>query len=50
LKIFLRDSQGATAIEYAMVAASIAVVIVSAVNLLGQNVNTMFFQKIAAAI
>jgi Flp pilus assembly pilin Flp len=32
-----------------MVAASIAVVVVAAVNVLGQNVNTMFFSKIAGA-
>ncbi len=43
------DNSGATAIEYAMVASGIAVVIISAVNLLGQNVNTLLFEKIAAA-
>ncbi|MGB8365323.1 MAG: Flp family type IVb pilin [Rhizomicrobium sp.] len=42
--------RAATAIEYAMVAAGISVVVVSAVNLLGQNVNEMFFARIAAAI
>jgi Flp pilus assembly pilin Flp len=40
---------GATAIEYAMVAGGIAVVIVGAVDQLGQNVKSAFFDKIAAA-
>jgi len=46
----LGDDSGATAIEYAMIAGGVAVVIVSAVNLLGQNVNTVFFVKIANAM
>jgi pilus assembly protein Flp/PilA len=50
LKRFLSDVSGATAIEYAMVAAGIAVAVVSAVNLLGQNVYNSFFAKIASAI
>lgn len=33
-----------------MVAAGIAIAIVSAVNLLGQNVYTLFFAKIVAAM
>jgi Flp pilus assembly pilin Flp len=33
-----------------MVAAGIAVTVVSAVNLLGQNVNNMFFEKIVGAM
>jgi pilus assembly protein Flp/PilA len=44
------DVQGATAIEYALVAGSIAVVIVAAVNTLGQEVNTMFFQQVVQAM
>ena len=39
---FLRDTSGATAIEYAMIAGGIAVVIVAAVTLLGQNVKALF--------
>jgi pilus assembly protein Flp/PilA len=35
LRQFLRDEQGATAIEYALIAAGIGAVIVTAVNLLG---------------
>jgi pilus assembly protein Flp/PilA len=50
IRLFFGDTRGATAIEYALVAGSIAVVVVTAVNTLGQQVNAMFFQKIAAAI
>jgi Flp pilus assembly pilin Flp len=45
-----RQERASTAIEYAMIAGGIALVIVSAVNTLGQNVNSMFFAKIAAVI
>ena len=45
-----RDDGGATAIEYAMIAAGVSVVIISAVDLLGQNVNTLFFEKVAGAL
>jgi Flp pilus assembly pilin Flp len=46
----LRDTRGATAIEYAMIAGGISIVIVSAVNILGQNVYTLFFARIVAAM
>ncbi|HWV53453.1 Flp family type IVb pilin [Pseudorhodoplanes sp.] len=39
---FLRDERGATAIEYAMIAAGIAVAIVAAVNSLGVTVVGLF--------
>ncbi len=39
---FLRDEQGATAIEYAMIAAGIAVAIVAAINSLGVSVLGMY--------
>jgi len=45
----VRDESGATAIEYAIMAAGIAVVIVAAVNTLGQNVKDAFFDKLAIA-
>ena len=45
----LRDEQGATAIEYAMIAAGIAVAIVAAVNALGVSVLGMY-QTIANAM
>ncbi|MGD0143142.1 MAG: Flp family type IVb pilin [Rhizomicrobium sp.] len=47
---FGSDTSGATAIEYAMVAGFLSVVIVGAVNTLGANVNTMFFSKIASML
>jgi pilus assembly protein Flp/PilA len=39
---FLKDESGATAIEYGLIAAGIAVVIIAAVNGLGSKVNTAF--------
>ncbi|MFN3349315.1 Flp family type IVb pilin [Pseudorhodoplanes sp.] len=42
LRNFLRDDSGATAIEYAMIAAGIAVAIVAAVNSIGESVVSLF--------
>ncbi len=42
LKSFLRDESGATAIEYGLIAALIAVVIISALSTIGTNLNTTF--------
>jgi pilus assembly protein Flp/PilA len=39
---FLRDENGATAIEYAMIAAGIAVAVVGTVTALGTSVSGMF--------
>ena len=39
---FLRDERGATAIEYAIIAAGVAVAIVAAVNSLGVSVVGLF--------
>ena len=39
---FWNDQSGATAIEYALIAAGISVVIVVAVNTIGTNLNTVF--------
>jgi pilus assembly protein Flp/PilA len=39
---FLRDESGATAIEYGLIAALIAVVIIAAVELVGTNLQTTF--------
>ena len=39
---FFKDESGATAIEYGLIAALIAVVIIGAVTALGQNVSTTF--------
>jgi pilus assembly protein Flp/PilA len=39
---FLSDDSGATAIEYGLIAAGIALAIIAAVNGLGTNLNTVF--------
>jgi pilus assembly protein Flp/PilA len=46
---FLRDENGATAIEYGLIAALISVVIITAVTLVGTNL-TATFNAIAAAV
>lgn len=42
LLYFLRDDSGATAIEYGLIAAGIAIVIVAAVQVVGTNLNGTF--------
>jgi pilus assembly protein Flp/PilA len=39
---FMKDESGATAIEYGLIAAGIAVVIIAAVQTLGANLTTTF--------
>jgi pilus assembly protein Flp/PilA len=39
---FLSDESGATAIEYGLIAAGIALAIIAVINGLGSNLNTMF--------
>jgi pilus assembly protein Flp/PilA len=39
---FLTDQAGATAIEYALIAAGISIVIVAAVNSIGTSLNSTF--------
>lgn len=39
---FLRDERGATAIEYGLIAAGIALAIIAVVNGLGSTLNTKF--------
>lgn len=49
---FLKDESGATAIEYGLIAALIAVVIISGVTVLGTNLNAKFTDvsaKVAAS-
>jgi pilus assembly protein Flp/PilA len=46
---FLRDESGATAIEYGLIAAGIAVVIIAAVQLVGSNLNGTF-SSVASAV
>jgi pilus assembly protein Flp/PilA len=46
---FLKDQSGATAIEYGLIAAGIAVVIIAAVQSVGTNLNKTF-GSVAAAV
>lgn len=46
---FLKDQSGATAIEYGLIAAGIAVVIIAAVQAVGTNVSGTF-SKVASAV
>jgi len=45
----LEDERGATAVEYGLMVALIAVVVIGAVRLIGTNLNTIF-NNVAAAI
>ena len=45
----LRDKRGATAIEYSVVAAGIAMAVAGAIRILGSNVLTNLYDQIAAA-
>ena len=42
LVAFFRDERGATAIEYGLIAAGIAVAIIAVVNTIGTKLNTQF--------
>ena len=42
LKRFIRDEDGVTAIEYGLIAALIAVVIIAAVTIVGTNLDLVF--------
>jgi pilus assembly protein Flp/PilA len=46
---FVRDESGATAIEYGLIAAGIAVVIITAVQLIGTNLSGTF-SKVASSV
>ncbi len=48
IKNFINDDDGVTAIEYGLIAALIAVVIIGAVRTLGTDVNTAFGAVAAA--
>ena len=45
----LKDDEGATAVEYALIVALIAVVIIAAVTLLGGNLSAIF-HRVATTI
>jgi pilus assembly protein Flp/PilA len=42
LRRFLKDESGATAIEYGLIAALIAVVVIGAIQTIGSELNTTF--------
>ena len=42
IKNFIREEDGVTAIEYGLIAALIAVVIIASVQLIGTNLNVTF--------
>ena len=46
---FVANESGSTAIEYALMAGSIAMVVIAAVNTVGSSLNSTFYSKIAAA-
>ena len=47
---FLRDESGATAIEYGLIAAGIAVAILASLQTLSTTVKTLLFDVIANAV
>jgi pilus assembly protein Flp/PilA len=49
LKRFLRAESGATALEYSLIAGSVSIVIVTAANLLGTTL-TSIFTSLAGAL
>ncbi|WP_422648271.1 Flp family type IVb pilin [Cupriavidus sp. H18C1] len=46
---FVQDEDGVTAIEYGLIAALIAIVIIAGVKLVGQNLSTVF-DKVQSAL
>ena len=49
IKKFFRDEEGATAVEYGLMVALIAIVIIAAVTLLGTALNAKF-QTVASSV
>jgi pilus assembly protein Flp/PilA len=49
IKNFFKDESGATAVEYGLMVALIAVVIITAVTTLGSNLNAKF-EKVGTAV
>jgi len=48
LKCFARDDSGATAIEYAMIASGISIVIITVVNTLGTTTSGLYQSVVTA--
>jgi pilus assembly protein Flp/PilA len=47
LRRFLADQEGATAIEYAIIASGVSIVIAAVVSTIGDQIKTNLYQKIA---
>jgi pilus assembly protein Flp/PilA len=47
LRRFLADQEGATAIEYAIIASGVSIVIAAVVATIGDQIKTNLYQKIA---
>lgn len=47
---WVTDQRGATAIEYGLLLAGVALAILGAVNLLGDSMNTLFYEKLPGAL
>ena len=45
---FFKDEEGVTAIEYGLIAALIAIVIVAAVTLVGTDLRTLYYRVVCA--
>ncbi len=50
IREFFKKEDGVTAIEYGLIAALIAIVIIVAVALTGQNLSANFYDKIANSV
>ena len=50
MRSLLGDRGGATAVEYALMAALVALIIIGAVNTLGQQALTQLFEKVASSL
>lgn len=48
IRTFWRDTNGATAIEYAMIAGFLSILIVVGVRVIGTNLSTKYFAPIAS--
>ena len=50
LPSFITDESGVTAIEYALMAGLISIVIIGAVTTVGTTINVLFFNAVAGAL
>lgn len=50
LRRFLRAQEGATAIEYAMIASGISIAIAATVTSLGSAIKTTFYDKLSSLL